>query len=88
MSFPFNAFDPPRMRQPALAGWVPALRRSRGALRYRCPKTGSFVLLTDPVELARMAAPAAAPVQCPGCGDAHFLALDDHPSTFASRTVV
>jgi hypothetical protein len=72
---PFNTLHPSALRQSALPRWVSATPRARGALRYRCPKTGSFVLLTHPTELAKMAGPQA-PVYCPGCGDTHLLTRD------------
>ena len=53
---PFDTLHPSALRQSALPHWVAATPRARGALRYRCPKTGSFVLLTDPTALAKMSA--------------------------------
>lgn len=75
MTFPFNAIHSSAIRQPAFPLSVPALRRAYGALRYRCPSTGSYVLLTDPAALAEASAPNA-PVRCPGCGDTHLLTQD------------
>ena len=72
MTFPFNAIHSSAVRQPAFPLAVPALRRAHGALRYRCPSTGSYVLLTDPAAIAAASAPNA-PVRCPGCGDTHLL---------------
>lgn len=75
MTFPFNAIHSSAVRQPAFPLSVPALRRAHGALRYRCPSTGSYVLLTDPAALAEASVPNA-PVRCPGCGDTHLLTQD------------
>jgi hypothetical protein len=73
LSAPFNPIHPSVLRRSALPSWVSARRRSRGALRYQCPATGSFVLLTDPAALAAVSA-TDAPVRCPSCGDMHLLA--------------
>jgi len=75
MTFSFNTIHPSTARQPALPAPVSAVRRAHGALRYRCPSTGSFVLLTDPAVLARLTDPDA-PVHCPGCGGTHLLSAD------------
>lgn len=72
---PFSTLHPSALRQSALPHWVTATPRARGALRYRCPKTGSFVLLTHPTALAKMSG-SQAPVHCPGCGDTHVLTRD------------
>jgi hypothetical protein len=75
MSFVFNTIHSSALRQAAFPVTVQAVRRARGALRYRCPSTGSYVLLTDPAALAEASAPNA-PVHCPGCGDTHLLVQD------------
>jgi hypothetical protein len=49
--------------------YVPASAR-RGAVRYRCPDSGSYVLLTDPAALQRL---STRPVHCAGCGGEHRL---------------
>ena len=72
---PFNTLHPSALRQSALPQWVTAAPRAHGALRYRCPNTGSFVLLTHPAALAKASGPQA-PVHCPGCGDTHVLTRD------------
>ena len=41
-----------------------------GAVRYRCPESGSYVLLTDPAALKRL---STRPVHCAGCGGEHRL---------------
>jgi len=75
MTFPFNAIHSSAVRQPAFPLSVPAMRRAHGALRYRCPSTGSYILLTDAKALAEASVPNA-PVHCPGCGDTHLLTQD------------
>lgn len=86
MTLPFNGIHSSALRQPAFPLSVPALRRAHGALRYRCPSTGSYVLLTDPAALAQASAPNA-PVRCPGCGDTHLLTQDASLSAIVrSRT--
>ena len=75
MTLPFNAIHSSAIRQATFPLSVPAMRRPHGALRYRCPSTGSYVLLTDPAALAEASAPNA-PVRCPGCGDTHLLTQD------------
>jgi hypothetical protein len=46
--------------------------RPRGAIRYRCPVTGSYVLLTDPAILAGFAEHATR-TRCADCGEMHLL---------------
>lgn len=85
-ALPFGRIHSSALRQPALPQWVPATRRAHGALRYRCPTTGSFVLLTDPGALARLTVPQAS-VRCLGCGDTHLLSLaDDAADVVRPRT--
>ena len=72
MTLFFNTIHSSAVRQPAFPLSVPATRRAHGALRYRCPSTGSYVLLTDPATLAEASAPNAQ-TRCPGCGDTHLL---------------
>jgi hypothetical protein len=74
-SLPFRAIHPSALR-PSLPRLAVASVRSHGALRYRCPETGSFVLITLPAEIEQLSRPHAA-VRCPGCGDTHLLAADD-----------
>jgi hypothetical protein len=85
MTFPFNAIHSSVVRQPALPALVTGVRRAHGALRYRCPSTGSYVLLTDPVALAGLSAPQS-PVRCPGCGDTHLLSQDATLKMIRPRT--
>lgn len=49
--------------------YAPASARL-GAVRYRCPQSGSYVLLTDPAALKRL---STRPVHCAGCGGEHRL---------------
>ena len=43
-----------------------------GALRYRCPVTGSFLLVTDDETLAWLDRPQAR-LRCAACGEWHLL---------------
>jgi hypothetical protein len=56
----------------SLTRWVAAKTRPHGALRYRCPVTRSFVLLTDDATLAALDRPRAR-LRCPTCGEIHLL---------------
>ena len=51
---------------------VAATLRPSGAVRYRCPVTGCFVLITDPSMLARIAERDSR-TRCMDCGEMHFL---------------
>lgn len=53
---------------------VSAALRPRGAIRYRCPVTGSFVLVTDAATLARLAERDTR-LRCVDCGEMHLLVL-------------
>jgi len=55
------------------AARVPAMLRPSGAVRYRCPVSGSFVLVTDPSTLARLAERDTRS-RCMDCGEMHLLA--------------
>ena len=55
--------------------WVAAKQRRYGAVRYRCPVTGSFVLVTDAAALKRLARPRAR-IRCAGCNEMHLLTPD------------
>ena len=50
--------------------FVAATVRFAGAVRYRCPKSGSYVLLTDPDALQQL---FVRPIRCVGCGSLHHL---------------
>ena len=49
-----------------------ATPRPHGALRYRCPSTGSFVLVTDEATLRQLARPRVR-LRCVDCGEMHLL---------------
>jgi hypothetical protein len=51
---------------------APATMRAHGALRYQCPVTNSFVLVTDDATLATLAKPRPR-VRCADCGEMHLL---------------
>jgi hypothetical protein len=71
-SLPFGTVHPSALRQGLLPRWVPAVATARGALRYRCPVSGSFVLLTDADALEALSGETATH-RCPACGDVHVL---------------
>jgi hypothetical protein len=52
-----------------------ATMRAHGALRYQCPLTRSFVLITDDATLAGLARPQSR-VRCVDCGETHLLTRD------------
>jgi hypothetical protein len=52
-----------------------ATLREHGALRYQCPVTGSFVLVTDEAALARLSSPHGR-MRCTACGEVHLLTQD------------
>ena len=49
-----------------------ATTRARGAVRYRCPVTGSFVLVTDDASLGRLNRPIAR-ARCVSCNEIHLV---------------
>lgn len=51
---------------------IHAERRPGGALRYLCPTSGSFVLLTDEISLDRLSYPTGR-LRCPACGEMHLV---------------
>jgi hypothetical protein len=55
--------------------WAPAAPRS-GAVRYRCPVTSSFVLVTDEASLRKFGRPTTR-LRCADCGELHFVAVAD-----------
>jgi hypothetical protein len=63
----------------ALLRSVAAEPRAHGALRYRCPVTGSFVLLTDEPTLAALARPPAR-LRCADCGEVHLITVEEADS--------
>lgn len=56
-----------------LLRWAVATLRPHGAMRYRCPVAGSFVLVTDPPTLRKLARPRAR-IRCGSCGEMHMVA--------------
>lgn len=50
--------------------------RPSGAMRYRCPVNGSFVLVTDDVTLAELDKPRAR-LRCIDCGEMHLLTSEN-----------
>jgi hypothetical protein len=72
----FGTLHPSALRQGLLPHWVPAIATARGALRYRCPVSGSFVLLTDADALEALSADSATH-RCSACGDVHVLERND-----------
>jgi len=57
-----------------LLRWVEAKQRPHGALRYRCPVSGSFVLVTDEPTLARLRR-GRGRIRCADCGEQHLLTV-------------
>lgn len=53
-----------------------ASERRGGSLRYRCPITGSYVLVTDELTLAWLAQPQAK-LRCADCGELHLIGADE-----------
>ncbi len=51
---------------------APATMRAHGALRYQCPVTSSFILITDDATLAALARPQPR-LRCTDCGEMHLL---------------
>ncbi|HEY4142021.1 MAG TPA: hypothetical protein VGM57_11445 [Pseudolabrys sp.] len=49
-----------------------ATMRGHGALRYQCPVTDSFILVTDDATLASLAKPQPR-IRCADCGEMHLL---------------
>jgi hypothetical protein len=49
--------------------------RSSGVLRYRCPITGSFILVTDEATLGRCTCPRIR-LRCADCGEQHLVTLE------------
>ena len=74
-SMPFSTIHPSALR-PTLPRLAVASVRSGGALRYRCPETGSYILVTHAATVEQLSRPQAS-VQCPGCGDTHVLQQQD-----------
>jgi hypothetical protein len=54
---------------------VQATLRSSGAIRYCCPDTGSFVLITDAATLAGFSERDCR-LRCADCGEMHLIKRD------------
>jgi hypothetical protein len=54
---------------------VGATQRPHGAVRYRCPVMGSFILLTESATLEKLENRRAR-LRCSGCGEMHMLICD------------
>jgi hypothetical protein len=51
-----------------------ATARPHGALRYQCPISGSFVLVTDEASLKHLTGKRAR-LRCTACGEMHLLSM-------------
>jgi hypothetical protein len=73
----WSTFHPSALRHAAVPlQWVAATARPQGgAIRYRCPISDSFVLVTDEATLSGLARPRAR-LRCADCGEMHLLTLD------------
>jgi hypothetical protein len=58
----------------AMLRWAEATPRPHGAVRYRCPLTGSFVLVTDEASLNQLAQ-SPARLRCADCRDIHLMTI-------------
>jgi hypothetical protein len=65
-----SAYRDAGLLRPALAS-----PRGHGALRYRCPVTGSFVLVTDEPTLRALERPTAR-LRCADCGEVHLIMVE------------
>ena len=52
-----------------------ATARPHGAIRYRCPLTGAYVLVTDEPTLKRLSRPPAR-IRCADCGEQHLMTIE------------
>jgi hypothetical protein len=72
----WDAIHPSVYRQAAgMLRSAEATPRPHGGLRYQCPVTGSFVLITDDVTLESLSPPHAR-IRCVDCGEMHLLRQD------------
>ncbi|RDV03197.1 hypothetical protein [Undibacter mobilis] len=51
--------------------------RASGAMRYRCPVSASFVLVTEEPILESLRDRPALRRRCPACGEMHLLCVSD-----------
>ncbi|MCK9908712.1 hypothetical protein MXD81_06205 [Microbacteriaceae bacterium K1510] len=54
---------------------VNAVRRAQGAVRYRCPINGSFVLVTESASLKKLMR-SRARLRCASCSEMHMIACE------------
>jgi hypothetical protein len=85
-SLPFGTVHPSALRQSLPPYSVPAVATARGALRYRCPVAGSFVLLTDAEALDALSGDTATH-RCSACGDVHVLERSGRDDVARARAV-
>jgi len=57
-----------------MLSWAQATPRPHGALRYRCPVTGSFVLVTEEASLDRLTR-SPARLRCVDCHEIHLVTV-------------
>jgi hypothetical protein len=67
-----HAFEPVRR--------VPATLRPQGAVRYSCPLTHSFVLITEAATIVGLTERNIR-LRCADCGEMHLLRLVDYRDT-------
>lgn len=60
-----------------------AMPRPSGAVRYCCPITGSFVLVTDEATLHSLDRPRVR-LRCADCGEVHLMTRDDSEAIVAT----
>ena len=65
---------PRHIATPAPCRRAEATPRPHGALRYRCPVTGSFVLVTDEASLNELTA-SPARLRCVDCHELHLVTV-------------
>lgn len=72
-ALPWATVHPTAFSQAAsMVRWAVATRPAPGAVRYQCPVTGSFVLVTDDDALSGLARPRGR-LRCMDCGEMHLL---------------
>lgn len=67
--------DAARPLQPVSATW-----RAHGAVRYRCPINGSFVLVTESAALTKLAR-SRTRLRCASCNEMHMIACEADDDT-------
>ena len=76
MTFPSNGFGTIHAsvfnQASSIVQRAPAAMRGHGALRYQCPTTNSFILVTADATLASLAK-AQPRIRCADCGEMHLL---------------